>query len=322
MTLVLEYMNRGSLQDALKSGPLAECYIKRIAKMGLSGLRDMHKNNMVHRDIKPGNMLCNHKGEVKIADFGIVRELGAGGNEVANTFVGTQLYMSPERIAKDSYSFAADIWSLGMTLLTLAIGEYPYKNITNKGFILLFQTLTEEPIPNLDTNIYSTGFIDFIGHCLEKDPAKRWNAEQLLEHSFLANVDITQQLKWPWDKQYLEREEASIADLANSLGESIFANRPYTHTDEDIKLFQSIGESLGMQHQEAIILLERNLPMHCWFNTTQKTNLSRRSSMKPSRTSHNRTSSGEFSAGGITSPSNSVLSEITTAMLLARKVSF
>jgi serine/threonine protein kinase len=318
VTLVLEYMNRGSLQDSLKFGPLAEQYIQRIAKMGFSGLRDMHKNNMVHRDIKPGNMLCNHKGEVKIADFGIVRELRAGGNEVANTFVGTQIYMSPERIAKDSYSFAADIWSMGLTLLTLANGEFPYKNMTNKGFIVLFQTLTEDPVPALDPSKASPEFIDFISHCLEKDPSKRWSAEELLNHPFLSNIDSSLQMKWPWDKVDVISEEAAIEDVAITLGETIFSTRPYSRAPEDVKLFQTIGSSLGLTAQESVSLIERFLPMHCWSQSAilasrrgsaQKMSSSRRSSVKPLRSPHVRNSSQDFMLGLVSSPTSAIFSD-------------
>jgi hypothetical protein len=87
--LALEYMNRGSLQFVLNQyGPLKESILQSIAKQSLLGLLHLHKNHKVHRDIKPGNMLVNYKGVVKLSDFGILAEL-ASTLAKCDTFVGT-----------------------------------------------------------------------------------------------------------------------------------------------------------------------------------------------------------------------------------------
>jgi len=79
----------------------------------------------VHRDIKPANLLVNLKGDVKITDFGVTAGLHDSVS-TCTTFVGTVTYMSPERIRNSSYSYAADIWSLGLTVLEFATGRFPY----------------------------------------------------------------------------------------------------------------------------------------------------------------------------------------------------
>jgi len=76
----------------------------------------LHKEmHVIHRDIKPQNILINQKGEVKITDFGVCSEL-AHTCDVANTFTGTAKYMSPERLTARSYTLKSDIWSLGIVL--------------------------------------------------------------------------------------------------------------------------------------------------------------------------------------------------------------
>jgi serine/threonine protein kinase len=81
--------------------------------------------NQVHRDIKPGNILINSKGEVKLTDFGIMKELEAT-HQLCQTFLGTKAYMSPERFEGLNYNNKSDIWSLGLIIIEMATGEYPY----------------------------------------------------------------------------------------------------------------------------------------------------------------------------------------------------
>jgi serine/threonine protein kinase len=82
--------------------------------------------NLIHRDIKPENVLLNSRGEVKITDFGISKHLGKT-QGIANTFVGTIIYMSPERILNKKYSHNCDVWSFGLMMYELATGLNPYK---------------------------------------------------------------------------------------------------------------------------------------------------------------------------------------------------
>ncbi|CAB0041453.1 unnamed protein product [Trichogramma brassicae] len=87
---------------------------------GLSYLRDKHA--IMHRDVKPSNILVNSAGEIKICDFGVSGQLI---DSMANSFVGTRSYMSPERLQGTHYSVQSDIWSLGLSLVEMAIGMYP-----------------------------------------------------------------------------------------------------------------------------------------------------------------------------------------------------
>ncbi|KAG5221355.1 MAP kinase kinase (MEK) [Salix suchowensis] len=88
---------------------------------GLTYLYDVHR--IIHRDIKPSNILCNSAGQIKICDFGVSGELI---NSIADTFVGTSTYMSPERIQGAQYTVKSDVWSLGISLIELALGRFPF----------------------------------------------------------------------------------------------------------------------------------------------------------------------------------------------------
>lgn len=104
--LVMEYMSTGSLQDiVVRGGCQNEKILARLASGVLRGLAHIHRKHMIHRDIKPHNLLTNRQGEVKISDFGLARTLNDNLSST-KTFVGTLLYMAPERIGGGDYSYS------------------------------------------------------------------------------------------------------------------------------------------------------------------------------------------------------------------------
>jgi len=127
VAIVMELMDAGSLDRIYRAhGPVPITIVGKVAEAVLRGLiylYDTHR--IIHRDIKPSNILANTNGEIKICDFGVSGELI---NSIANTFVGTSTYMSPERIQGSQYSIKSDIWSLGISLIELAQGRFPFSD--------------------------------------------------------------------------------------------------------------------------------------------------------------------------------------------------
>ncbi|KAJ3928796.1 MAG: Pkinase-domain-containing protein [Lentinula lateritia] len=123
--ICMEFMDKGSFDGIYKRlGAIPIDVVGMVAASVLEGLvylYDVH--HIIHRDIKPSNILLNSLGEIKLCDFGVSGELI---NSIANTFVGTSVYMSPERIQGAEYSVESDIWSLGITLIELAHGRFPF----------------------------------------------------------------------------------------------------------------------------------------------------------------------------------------------------
>ncbi|PFH45828.1 hypothetical protein AMATHDRAFT_71049 [Amanita thiersii Skay4041] len=123
--ICMEYMDKGSFDGIYKKiGAIDIDVVGQVALSVLEGLMylyDVHR--IIHRDIKPSNILCNSQGEIKLCDFGVSGELI---NSIAHTFVGTSVYMSPERIQGAEYSVKSDVWSLGITLIELANGRFPF----------------------------------------------------------------------------------------------------------------------------------------------------------------------------------------------------
>lgn len=182
ISIALEFMNGGSLANVIAQvGALPEAALAHISFQILYGLTYLKLQRRVHRDIKPSNLLINSSGEVKVTDFGVSAALG---NSIAmcGTFVGTFKYMSPERICSAPYSYASDIWSTGLVLLESAIGVYPYPE--DNTCIGMAQTILEAEVPALP-NGASAEFVEFLAHCLHKDPARRLPAEILLTAPWL-----------------------------------------------------------------------------------------------------------------------------------------
>ncbi|CAE8620395.1 unnamed protein product [Polarella glacialis] len=188
-------MDLGSLADLKRRAGVRDGtgvpsdYLSSITRQMTLGLAYLHERKLLHRDIKPENILHNRAGEVKLSDFGIAKDLDKT-IAMAGTFVGTVTYMSPERCLGQDYSFASDIWSVGMVIFELSTGRYPFADIAS--FPVLFQHLCEMPEPRLDPSLCPPALVDFAGVCLTRDVARRPDTDVLLLHDYVM-VDVCTQ---------------------------------------------------------------------------------------------------------------------------------
>ncbi|KAG8506192.1 Dual specificity mitogen-activated protein kinase kinase 1 [Galemys pyrenaicus] len=223
-------------------------------------------------DVKPSNILVNSRGEIKLCDFGVSGQLI---DSMANSFVGTRSYMSashllaferaaplmpdhgqarqyaPERLQGTHYSVQSDIWSMGLSLVEMAVGRYPIPPPDAKELELLFGCQVEgdaaetpprprtpgrplssygmdsrppmaifelldyivnEPPPKLPSGVFSLEFQEFVNKCLIKNPAERADLKQLMVHAFI------------------KRSDAEEVDFAGWLCSTIGLNQPSTPT--------------------------------------------------------------------------------------------
>ncbi|XP_056167561.1 mitogen-activated protein kinase kinase 5-like [Syzygium oleosum] len=185
--VLLEFMDGGSLEGIHVGN---ESHLSHLTYQILSGLAYLHRRKIVHRDIKPSNLLVNSRKQVKIADFGVSRILSQT-MDPCNSSVGTIAYMSPERINTDlnhgKYNgYAGDIWSFGVSILEFYLGRFPFAVSRQGDWASLMCAICMSQPPEAPASA-SGDFRDFIACCLQRDPAQRWTAYQLLRHPFILN---------------------------------------------------------------------------------------------------------------------------------------
>jgi serine/threonine protein kinase len=177
--IAMEYCSGGSICDLMSicEKTLSEEQIQVVLKFALRGLAYLHKQKKIHRDIKSGNILLTSEGDCKLADFGVSAELV---NTLAKrkTVIGTPYWMAPEVLQSTEYDGKADIWSLAITAIEMAVGEPPHSAVHPMRAIFM---IPNSPAPTLpDPSLFSDDFNYFLKRCLAKDPTKRPGAEELL----------------------------------------------------------------------------------------------------------------------------------------------
>nr|ALE20541.1 MAP2K7 [Leptinotarsa decemlineata] len=156
----------------------------------LSYLKDTH--GVIHRDVKPSNILLDTKGNVKLCDFGISGRLV---DSMAKTrSAGCAAYMAPERIEPDpqnpDYDVRADVWSLGITLVEMATGVFPYQDCKT-DFEVLTKVIGQDPPSLPQDKEFTTEFREFVSCCLKKDKKHRPKYKQLKNQPFIKKYEVT-----------------------------------------------------------------------------------------------------------------------------------
>jgi len=143
--IVMEYIEGQSLRQKILKGPLDQTEVLDIAIQVAEGLEEAHKKGIVHRDIKPGNIMLTEKGVAKVMDFGLAKVFGGSLITKEATTMGTVAYMSPEQAQGQSVDHRTDIWSLGVVLYEMITGQLPFKGEFDQSMI--HSILNHEPEP-------------------------------------------------------------------------------------------------------------------------------------------------------------------------------
>jgi serine/threonine protein kinase len=169
--LVMELVSGGSLDDRLRLGPLSLPEAIRIGRGVLAALRSSHAAGILHRDVKPGNVLLRPDGTPVLTDFGIAAMQEAPGLTATGMLIGSPEYMAPERIQGQEGLPASDLWSLGMLLYVAVEGHNPMRRETTVATIA---AVLGAPIP---PSVRSGPLAPVLSALLNRDPAQRANAE-------------------------------------------------------------------------------------------------------------------------------------------------
>jgi len=198
--LVMEYCGAGSITDLVKSTrtkSLKEDWTAYICREVLKGLDYLHKNKIIHRDIKGQNILLTDEANIKLVDFGVSAQLARTIGK-RSTFIGTPYWMAPEVIVCDqdpnaSYDTRSDIWSLGITLLEMAEGEPPLSDM--HPMRALFLIPRREPPRLKQSRKWSKKQNKFVEQCFVKDYHQRAYTHELLKHEYVRNISNERVIK-------------------------------------------------------------------------------------------------------------------------------
>jgi serine/threonine protein kinase/tetratricopeptide (TPR) repeat protein len=174
--ITMEYIRGEDLKNLIrKMGQLSAGQAITIAKQVCDGLSEAHRLDVVHRDLKPQNIMIDTYGDARIMDFGIARSLEAKGITGAGVMIGTPEYMSPEQVEGKEVDLRSDIYSLGIILYEMVTGRVPFEGET--PFTIGVKQKSEAPQNPQDINSQIPDDLNrVILHCLEKDKEKRFGS--------------------------------------------------------------------------------------------------------------------------------------------------
>ena len=177
------YMIAGELFEILETDTsLSEEVVQTLAGQLVDALHYLHSNRIIHRDMKPQNILIAADGTVKLCDFGFARAMSQN-TVVLTSIKGTPLYMAPELVQEKPYTHAVDLWSLGVILYELFVGKPPF--YTSSIYALIKQIVHDSPVY---PSSMSGPFKSFLKGLLEKDPNRRLDWPEIMHHPFVAKV--------------------------------------------------------------------------------------------------------------------------------------
>ncbi|XP_028675968.1 mitogen-activated protein kinase kinase kinase 4 isoform X2 [Erpetoichthys calabaricus] len=187
MYIFMEFCDEGTLEEVSRLG-LQEHVIRLYTKQITTAINVLHDHGIVHRDIKGANIFLTSCGLIKLGDFGCSVKLKNNAQTMpgeVNSTLGTAAYMAPEVITRakgEGHGRAADIWSLGCVLIEMVTGKRPWHEYEHNFQIMYKVGMGHKPpVPEK----LSTEGKDFLTHCLESEPKRRWTASQLLDHPFV-----------------------------------------------------------------------------------------------------------------------------------------
>ena len=268
---VFDYFKNGDLANFLKNKPLKEKFCCKYTRQLADGLKYLIENNILHRDLKPQNILLTDEYNIKIADFGFARKVEK--DMLLNTLCGSPMYMAPEIINKQDYSIKSDLWSVGIIIYQMVFGRVPFE-VNN--FVQLIKKINSEEISFERTGILVSPLcLDLMKNLLKINVDERISWDDFFFHAWFVEDKLLQEENNLLD--FSISNNFSIPKLNNfshHIGEDQFASfvhksiklkdsiEPSTHIDpeEDIEInfLESLNESNEYISCDSITLQENN----------------------------------------------------------------
>ena len=191
--MIFEYCSEGDLSNYLDKVPenrISETEAHYLVSQLINAMDYLHEHKIIHRDIKPQNILLHRKKELivlKLADFGFAKEL-KDIDEIMQSACGTPLYMAPEVLKGGSYTVQADLWAIGLIIYEMVIGSHPFPS--QNIFQLTSQISQDIKFSSKMTSLLSSNCINLLKGLIQRDPDKRLTLHDLSRHPWIILFNV------------------------------------------------------------------------------------------------------------------------------------
>ncbi|EFC47949.1 NPK1-related protein kinase [Naegleria gruberi] len=240
--IYIELVDGGSLSEILKNvGKLDESVVRQYTRQILFGLKYLHDKNIIHRDIKGGNILIETKsGTIKLADFGHSKKITEN-VQASLRICGTPMWMAPEIIKESKYSKASDIWSVACTVIEMLTADVPFPDLVSLENTGVMYRIATGAVPKIPENLSEEGKV-FLAKCFNQSPGSRPTVDDLLKEPFLTTLRYVG-VSYPNDETSSEEEEEEDDESFPSLDDSDY--------DEDTNSFDKGKRPLSTGSEES-----------------------------------------------------------------------
>ncbi|NOY75751.1 MAG: serine/threonine protein kinase [Kiritimatiellaeota bacterium] len=179
--MATEFIRGRSLKSYVDDGPIVEESAIAVAREMGKAFSHMREHNVIHRDIKPDNILISEDNDIVLVDFGLAKEEGQKTLSVGDELFGTPHFMAPERVLdSENLTIKTDIYSLGVTLFYIVSGKYPFNDKNLVKIVQMHLHQAPPPLKELVQDV-SPEFVGVVERMMEKDPKKRCGLDEMIE---------------------------------------------------------------------------------------------------------------------------------------------